>query len=326
LAHFLRSLGSMRAASGFLVLSIALGCERPIALEPFEPPGYVAYARTPDPPTTIEPAPFSTCVPSIVSGEYELELGGEKRTFLVDIPEPSGLRPLVLAFHGWGGDPVQLENTTKIASAALGRGWVVARPLGIHKSFDGGACCGEASERRIDDVGFARAIVEQLTRAACVDRSRVYATGFSNGGFLSHRLGCEASDMFVAVASVAGTLGVERCTPSQPVSALHIHGRADGIVPFAGDSSKGWRSVATTIDSWVTALGCASDSAEESYAKGNARCVRNAQCDGGTEVILCRDEKAMHTWPGGPKSFGCGGTQDLDATSMILDFFARHAR
>ena len=132
--------------------------------------------------------------------------------------------------------------------------------------------------------------------------------------------------MFAAVASVAGTLGVERCAPTQPVSALHIHGRADGIVPFAGDSSKGYRSVATTVDTWITALRCAPDAAEESYVRGNARCVRNAQCDGGAEVTLCRDEKAMHTWPGGPHSTGFGGSQDLDATSMILDFFARHAR
>jgi polyhydroxybutyrate depolymerase len=309
-----------------LAVAIVLGCERPSAPEPFEPPGYVAYARSPDPPTTIAPAPFSTCVPSMLSGEYELEHAGETRSFVVDVPEPSGLRPLVLAFHGWGGDPVQLENTTRIASEALLRGWVVARPLGIHKSFDGGTCCGEASDRKIDDVGLARMLVEHLTRAACVDRSRVYATGFSNGGFLAHRLGCEASDMFVAVASVAGTLGIERCAPSNPVSTLHIHGRADGIVPFAGDSSKGWRSVATTIDAWTSALRCASHGAVESYARGNARCVRNAECDGKAEVILCRDEKAMHTWPGGPHSFGFGGTRDLDATSMILDFFAQHAR
>jgi len=314
----------MRAA--VVAVAVILGCERPAPPESFEPPGFVAYARALDPPTTIEPAPFSTCVPSILSGEYEIEHAGERRTFLVDIPEPSGLRPLVLAFHGWGGDPTQLENTTRIASAAVARGWVVARPLGIHKSFDGGTCCGEASERRVDDVGLTRAIVEHLARAACVDRRRVFATGFSNGGFLSHRLGCEASDVFAAVASVAGTLGIERCAPTHAVSALHIHGRADGIVPFAGDSSKGWRSVASTIDTWTAALRCVPEAAEESYANGNARCVRNAQCDGDAEVILCRDDKAMHTWPGGPRSFGFGGSQDLDATSMILDFFARHTR
>lgn len=303
----------------------ALGCGRPAA-PTFEPPGFVAYSKTPDPPTTIEPPPFSTCVPELLSGEHVLEHEGIARSFTLDVPEVAGLRPLVLAFHGWGGDPEQLEKTTRLVAAANARGWIVARPLGVHKSFDGGACCGEASERKIDDVGLARAIVSHLSRAACVDRTRVYATGFSNGGFLSHRLGCEASDVFAAVASVAGTFGIERCAPEHAVSVMHIHGKADGIVPFAGDSSKGWRSVATTIDGWTTALGCDSDSAEEFYVQGAARCVRNARCRGSSEVTLCRDDRAMHTWPGGPKSVGYGGSQDLDATTMILDFFSRHSR
>lgn len=315
----------MRGRLALAAVVAALGCER-AAAPAFEPPGFVAHSKTFDPPTTIEPAPFSTCVPELPSGEQVIEHDGIARSFFLDVPEGFGLRPLVLAFHGWGGDPDQLERTTRIAAAANARGWIVARPLGIHKSFDGGACCGEASERKIDDVGLARAIVTKLSRAACVDRARVYATGFSNGGFLSHRLGCEAADIFSAVASVAGTFGIERCAPTRAVSVLHIHGKADGIVPFAGDSSKRWRSVATTMDAWTTALRCDPDAAEEVYVQGAARCVRNARCDGNSEVTLCRDDRAMHTWPGGPKSVGFGGSQDLDATTMILDFFSRHSR
>lgn len=315
----------MRGSVALAVVIAVLGCERP-APTAFEPPGFVAYSKTPDPPTTIEPAPFSTCVPQLLSGEQEIEHQGMTRSFLLDLPEGGGLRPLILAFHGWGGDPEQLERTTRIVAAATARGFVVARPLGVHKSFDGGTCCGEASERKIDDIGLARAIVAQLRRAACVDRSRVYATGFSNGGFLSHRLGCEASDVFTAVAAVAGTLGVERCAPTHAVSVMHIHGKADGIVPFAGDSARGWRSVSSTIETWTRALRCESDAAEELYVNGAARCVRNARCTDGTEVTLCRDDRAMHTWPGGPRSFGFGGSQDLDATGIILDFFTRHSR
>lgn len=313
----------MRGRVAFAILFV--GCETPAATT-FEPPGFVAYGKTPDPPTTIAPAPFSTCVPELSSGEQLIEHEGIVRSFVLDLPERAGLRPLVLAFHGWGGDPEQLERTSRLASSANGRGWIVARPLGIHKTFNGGACCGEASERKLDDVGLARAIVVKLSRAACVDRSRVYATGFSNGGFLAHRLGCEASDVFAAVASVAGTFGIERCAPEHPVSVLHVHGKADGIVPFAGDSSKGWRSVATTIEGWTTALACDADSADEFYVQGAARCVRNARCRDSSEVTLCRDDRAMHTWPGGPKSTGFGGSQDLDATAMILDFFSRHSR
>lgn len=311
-------------------LAIAGGCARAddrAPAERWEPPRYVEYAREQDPPTEVTAAAFSTCVPTIAPGRYEIEHHGHTRAFVVDLPDvPDGPRPLLFAFHGWGGDPDQLEGTTRIASIAVSRGYVVVRPVGFNKSFDAGACCGLASETHVDDVGLVRAIVASLTRDACIDPGRVYATGFSNGGFLSHRLGCEAADLFTAVASVAGTLGIEHCTPSRPVAVLQIHGKADGIVPFAGNSAKGWRSVAFTIDTWTRALRCEPEAAEETYLHGGARCVRNAACAEGTEVTLCRDENAAHTWPGGPRSFGFGGSQDLDATETILAFFGRHAR
>lgn len=309
----------------------ATGCQRaePVKQQAWEPPGFVTYAKAAEPAAPEPIAEPPGCTPTLAAGRHELEHHGHVRSFIVDlpdVPESAGLRPLVLAFHGWGGDPDQLEGTTRISSIAASRGYVVVRPLGFNKSFDAGACCGLASETKVDDVGLVRALVAKLKAEACVDPARVYATGFSNGGFLSHRLGCEAGDVFTAVASVAGTLGIARCAPSRPVAVLQIHGKADGIVPFAGNSAKGWRSVATTVDTWTRALHCKADAAEESFVNGGARCVRNAACDEGTEVTLCRDEKAAHTWPGGPRSFGYGGSQDLDATETILSFFGRHSR
>ena len=267
---------------------------------------------------------------SFASGARELASeDGVSRTVLIDAPaldpaQPNAAHPLLLAYHGWGGDPDQLERTTGLVAAALARGYVVARPLGIGKSFNAGTCCGDASEQKVDDVRFARTLVATLEQQVCIDRRRVYAAGFSNGGFLSHRLGCESADLFAAIASVSGTFGVDSCSPSRPVSVLHIHGKADGIVKFGGDPTRGWSSVATVIDAWVRADRCALDDAREVYARGAARCVRSGACEGGVEVTLCRDDRAGHTWPGGPRSTGYGGTRDLDATTSILEFFARH--
>ncbi len=236
-----------------------------------------------------------------------------------------GPRPLLLAFHGWGGSPTQLEATTRLVERGVARGYIVVRPFGHNQSFNAGTCCGLASELHVDDVAFARAIVENVAGTACVDRKRVYSTGFSNGGFLSHRLGCEAAEVFAAVASVSGTFGVGGCAPSRPVPAMHVHGAIDGIVAYGGNEAKHWSSVATVVDRWLTVDGCKGKPTEEIFARGKARCVRNAACAGGAEVVLCRDGGAAHTWPGGPKSVGWGGSQDLDATAAILDFFGRHA-
>ncbi len=274
-------------------------------------------------------ATYASCVASPDAlGVRVFDDGGFGRTVYVDATglDRSGPRPLLLAFHGWGGDPEQLERTSGIVAAATARGWVVARPLGIGKSFNAGSCCGDAASLGVDDVGFARRLVARLVREQCVDPRRVYATGFSNGGFLSHRLGCEAADRFTAIASVAGTFGFERCMPSRPVPVLHIHGGKDGTVKFGGTPARGWSSVATVIDAWSRADRCDPDGAVEVFANGGARCVRNGSCASGSEVVLCRDDQAAHTWPGGPNSVGWGGSQDLDATSYVLDFLARQTR
>ncbi len=268
--------------------------------------------------------------PPPLSGERHLTVGGRTRTFLVDYPpreaslEAEEPMPLVLAFHGWGGNPEQLERTTRLASKITARGWIAVRPLGVEKSFNAGSCCGWASKVGVDDVELARKIVAAVEAEACVDGRRVYTTGFSNGGFLAHRLACEASDLFAAIASVSGTFGIPSCTPKRAVPVLQVHGLRDAVVHFDGTPKDGWSSVATVLSTWRKIDGCGDEAPTTVYEHGNVTCTRESGCAPGSEIVLCRDAKAGHTWPGGPTSKGAYGSQDLDATSYVLDFFARH--
>lgn len=267
------------------------------------------------------------------SGTRTIDSDGRSRSATIDFPtvdpaaSPIAARPLLFAFHGWGGSPEQLERTTKIAETARARGFIVVRPSGVGRSFNAGTCCGDAAEAGVDDVAYVRRLVGVVAKETCVDRKRIYATGFSNGGFFAHRLGCEASDLVAAIASVSGTSDddmLARCAPTRPVPVLHVHGARDKIVKFDGDDAHGWSSVAEVIAAWTRLNRCSLEGSMETFTHGHATCVRSGPCEGGAEVTLCRDERAGHTWPGGPKSFGYGGTQDLDATTTILDFFDRH--
>ena len=91
----------------------------------------------------------------------------------------------------------------------------------------------------VDDVAFLVQLVDQLSDDYDVDPARVYATGHSNGMIMSYRLACEAADVFVAVAGQAGTLGIDECAPTQPVSVLHIHGDEDVNLPIDGGPGEG---------------------------------------------------------------------------------------
>jgi pimeloyl-ACP methyl ester carboxylesterase len=79
----------------------------------------------------------------------------------------------------------------------------------------------------IDDVGFVAALIDAIGARVSIDRKQVFATGISNGGMMVYRLACEIPDKVAAVAPVAPPAIPQNCSPSQPVSIMHIHGTAD---------------------------------------------------------------------------------------------------
>jgi polyhydroxybutyrate depolymerase len=252
------------------------------------------------------------------------------RTAMVHIPpgyDPARLTPLVLNFHGYGGSPVQEEGLTLMDAESDAAGFVLVYPQGTGTlpSWNAGACCGTAAQSNVDDVGFVGSLLDKLEAQLCVDSRRVFATGMSNGGFMSHRLGCELADRIAAIAPVAGVMGIPTCNPSRPVPVMEFHGTSDPIVPYDGNASISYPSVATTISGWVQRDGC-QGTATTTYSKGDATCVTYDPCAGGAEVTLCTIAGGGHTWPGGTPFPLLGATSmDISATDAMWTFFQKHA-
>lgn len=266
-----------------------------------------------------------------------VRVGEVPRAFWLHAPA-SRARPaaLVVDLHGLGSSALQQAQLSRFDELADREGFVVARPEGTggQASFNAGACCGEAVARNVDDVGLVRAVLDAVSREVEVDPKRVFAAGFSNGGFLAQRLACELSDRVAAVASVGGGRVLERCEPARPVSVLELHGTEDHHVGYAGGGLAPFAPVEATMHDWAVRQRCAgvasewaADRRETLVQRGAARCERYAGCADGVEVALCRLEGAGHTWPGGPEVEGLGKvSRDLDATEEIWRFFARHGR
>jgi polyhydroxybutyrate depolymerase len=111
------------------------------------------------------------------------------------------------------------------------------------------------------------------------------------------------------------------------VPILDFHGTADPTVPYEGDVSRGWLSVAATIDDWVARDGCTGPGVE-TLATGNVRCMTHGKCRDEAEVTLCTVAGGGHTWPGGanvPWIAGEGKTShSVIADDLIWSFFQRH--
>ncbi|MFK7986640.1 MAG: PHB depolymerase family esterase [Sandaracinaceae bacterium] len=261
----------------------------------------------------------AACVPSLAPGDSTrtVSFGGATRSFLVHVPVGHGpeAAALVIDLHGFTENPDRQDGRSGMRAAADRGGFVVVQPEGVSASWNGGACCGSAARDDLDDVGLMRAIVADVSAVSCIDPDRVFATGMSNGGFLAHRIACEAADLFAAIAPVAGVMGIDLddCTPSRPISVFHTHGRNDLVVPYSGNGFISYPSVEATMDRWVALNGCTSSSTEDIES---AECETWTGCTAGVETRLCTVSGQGHSWPDGR----------FPATEQIVAFFARHRR
>ncbi len=266
---------------------------------------------------------------------------GLDRTFRVHVPpgyDASRPSSVVLMFHGGGGSGEQLDtmssNMTPIADR---ENFIVVYPdgTGTIRTWNGGGCCGGAVRNDVDDVGFVSALLDHLEGSLCVDRARVFASGMSNGGILSHRLACELSDRLAAIAPVAGANMAPTCSPTRSIAVLAIHGSSDGHVPWEGGMGCGpagvpFPSVEESITGWRTRNGCSATS-RVTFAEGNGSCATYEGCD--EDVTLCTVEGGGHSWPGGAPNAGvidCPADGEQSTTFFASEaawrFFVAHPR
>lgn len=241
-----------------------------------------------------------SCTPTLPMGESEqsVAVGSMTRTYLVQVPQKAAgvAPPLVLDFHTLGGSPQMEADSSGYRELSDQEGIVVAWPQGIDAGWNIGPCCVDTPD--VDDVAFARALVEQLTASACADSKRVYAVGMAIGGGLSHHLACNAADVFAAVAPSAFDLldeSEQPCAPARPVSVISFRGTADTVVPYEGGAVAAPNDPSVTIhllgaegtfQRWAELNQCAGSPS----AADDDNCSTYTECADGVEVTLCTDD------------------------------------
>lgn len=242
-----------------------------------------------------------------------IEHDGMEREYIVFVPEGydgSAPAPLILNMHGFSSSAQQQVLFSDMNSTADEKVFIVAYPKGFENSWNAGSCCGESVSQNIDDVGFLKAVVSDISSKLCINTRRVYATGMSNGGFISHRLACEAGDVFAAAAPVAGALGITDCNPSRPMPIIHYHGTVDSLVSYS--------DAETSIEEWAQMNGCTGAPVRTEY--GASYCDTYENCEDGVKVELCTLDPMGHDWPGGPITYECSN-DDIIANEHMWEFF-----
>lgn len=238
---------------------------------------------------------------------------GQTRTYLLHLPpsynEENPL-PLVINLHFYGGNGLAQSTITGMSTKADEVDFIVVYPdaLGTPSSWD-----------MYDDVGFISALIDTLQSAYAIDTLRIYATGFSNGGFMAHILACELESRIAAAAPVAGAILIEHWGEfplSRPVPTIHFHARNDPAVPYEGNEY--YAGVEAMASTWAAHNGCTLGP-DTFYNEAGALRQRWYRADDSCEVILWTTEDGGHTWPG-----SSSGSQAVSANDEMWEFFCAH--
>ncbi|MEM9560978.1 MAG: prolyl oligopeptidase family serine peptidase [Actinomycetota bacterium] len=283
-----------------------------------------------------EPANCESLEPG--GGSFETDAGGPTTRVRVFVPPSFDGRPLpaVVNFHGLGSDGLQQSFLSGYAQLAADEGFVAVHPTGPQNSWE----LAQFDAPGRDDLAMVDDLIDRLVTEFCVDPTRIYSTGLSNGGFFTALLVCERADRIAAAISVAGVSHPDGCEPSRPVPFVAYHGTADDVVPFGGGTSTLQEDGSTAVGDdffaqsmpdefaeFAADFGCA---AEPEVSDVGDEVIRYdyVDCDEGVPLTFYEVVGGGHTWPNsplGPLLAGALGptTTDVDATVDGWEFVSR---
>ncbi len=284
--------------------------------------------------------------------DFTIQHDGIERRYLVHAPsgwDGKSALPVVLAFHGGGARAEVQRSQSRMNATSDRHQFLLVYPDGTGPTrrrifrreevgiltWNAGLCCGSAVQQNVDDVGFVRALLDDLPRRYPIDLQRIYVTGMSNGSMFAHRVAVELADRIAAAAPVAGAIMIRDLAkkPSRPVPILYFHGERDPSAKFDGGPGRldktPHRSVRETVDWWVRANHCGEKPVETRKDRDYVlERYEPATGQNGAPVEFVRLPEGGHTWPGGYDVTARLGTgkliETVDANEMMWQFFARH--
>jgi polyhydroxybutyrate depolymerase len=291
------------------------------------------------------------------SDARKIEHAGLDRTFLLHLPKGRNDDkpvPLVIVLHGAGANGRITELLTGFSPLADRHGFAAVYPdaepgggLGVWQFWSAGGeqTAGAAKKAKAklvarDDFGFIAALIDQLVAERVADARRVYVTGISNGAFMTNRLACVMPERIAAIAPVAGTMvkwTAQDTKPSRPMPVLYMHGTDDKLMGLSGADFLSKRelslSAADLVAWWAKHNGCTGpprvEQLPDTAADGTTVERRTFEPRGGAApVIYYEISGGGHTWPGGsvqPEALLGKTSRDIDASTIIWEFFSRHS-
>ncbi len=261
-------------------------------------------------------------------------VGGIYRNYRLYVPalyNGTSARPLIINLHGYTSNANAQQLYSNFMPIADTANFLMVYPNGTKDGSNQPFWNAGISSSLVNDIAFLNALIDSLDLTYNINLNRVYSTGMSNGGYMSHTLACELSNRITAIASVTGSIFTTQygpnCHPTRPVPVMQIHGTSDPTVPYTGNS--GSMPIDTVVKYWVKKNNCNSVATfgnvpNTSTTDGcTAEHYRYLNGTSGSSVEFYKIIGGLHTWPGFP--FGGSGTNmDMNASKEIWRFFSQY--
>ncbi|RDW61598.1 carbohydrate esterase family 1 protein [Coleophoma crateriformis] len=279
-----------------------------------------------------------------LGGIYNLSVltSGLDRSYLISIPPCYTSRPatpVILSYHGGTRNASYQLELDKFTNPEFNRLAIVVYPQGLDNTWQGipGASV------KANDFQFTSDILDQIEQAYCIDRSRIWASGKSDGGGFCNQLACDPvlSKRIAAFAPVSGAFYVDTlpcnantvslpCNPGRPnIPLLDIHGGNDTTISYDGGARKNecLPAIPHFVQQWALRDHLSLDN-RTTYITNDTRLYSYGDRNEAGLVSHILDESIGHDWPSTLPN--ADNTQvdhvlaSYNATPIILGFFKRY--
>jgi len=278
-----------------------------------------------------------------------LEIVAEGHTWTYHLHVPlqarSGGAPLVVVFHGAGGNGKDYLTKNGWAALSEQKGFVVAAPDGLPalprlpanfrinpRLWNSGQLNANSPRAKINDMVFVRALLDDVAQRTSVDKNRIYATGHSNGAGMTFKIGAGLSSLFAGIATVMGLNTSEGAHPTKALPTLMLIGTSDPLNPIeGGERQLPWGKstvprVSQGILAWSQSLNCTTPAVQE-LDDDQVTVERFIHCRDGATFTVWYLKGQGHAWPGGqasglPESVMGPNVTHVNATALIWEFFS----
>ena len=218
--------------------------------------------------------------------------------------------------HGYGNSASSFRSTTGFEKLATSQGYTVVWVNGSKVRTSLPEWNSGIGHNNNDDVGFLVSVVEYFQKNYNTSKEKVFAIGFSNGAFMTHRLALEANDVFAGVVSVAGKMPKyvwENKTEKCNINVFQITGEKDNVIPKKIDNSAANAidpAIEDVIEYYVQANGL---EIKEEVKIGNSTLEKYKSNSSDKKIFHLLVDEGNHSWP-------TEQINGIDANKLILEF------